>query len=297
MKDLPNTPAINAAGVQARIEFLAQRTLAGETRKRALLLALSMIDLTTLEGCDSEGKVRQLCEKAKNLHNGYPGIPTVAAVCVYPPLVKTAKAALTGTSIKVAAVASSFPSGMSELSVRVEDTKSAVAAGADEIDMVISRGRFLAGDETYLLEEVKAIKAACGNAHLKVILETGELNSLTLVRRASDLAIAGGADFIKTSTGKIKPAATPPVTLVMLEAIRDHYYRTGQRIGMKPAGGIATADEALSYLVMVAETLGDEWLTPDLFRFGASRLANAIVKAFLESEEGRPVSPNELSSD
>jgi deoxyribose-phosphate aldolase len=256
-----------------------------------------MIDLTTLEGKDSEGKVKQLCYKAMHPHDAMPGIPTVAAVCVYPTMVRTARKALKGSNIKVAAVATAFPSGLAPLKVKLDDTRFAVEEGADEIDMVISRGKFLQGDFNFVFDEISAVKEACGKAHLKVILETGELSTLDNVRKASDIAILAGADFIKTSTGKIQPAATMPVTLVMLEAIRDYYYETGKMIGMKPAGGIATSKLALHYLVMVRETLGEAWMNPDWFRFGASKLANDILMQLAKDQTGVYQSLNYFSND
>ncbi|NOZ03031.1 MAG: deoxyribose-phosphate aldolase [FCB group bacterium] len=249
-------------------------------------MTLSMLDLTTLEGKDSPGKVKQLCYKAAHLHDVYPGLPMVAAVCVYPSLVSVARKALAGTDIKVASVATAFPSGMTALKLKLEEVKQVVEDGADEVDMVLSRGRFLRGDYAYVFDEIAAVKTACGPAHLKVILETGELVTLDNVRRASDLAMAAGADFIKTSTGKVSPAATPPVVLVMLEAIRDYYFRTGRKVGMKPAGGIKTAKQAIQYLVMVRETLGQAWLTPDRFRFGASSLANDVLMQIVKQTTG-----------
>ena len=256
-----------------------------------------MIDLTTLEGADSTGKVRQLCAKARRLHQSMPDLPPVAAVCVYSAMVAEAKRGVEGTGIKVAAVATGFPAGQVPLEAKLLDTRFAVEEGADEIDMVISRGRFLAGDESYVFDEIARVKEACGTAHLKVILETGELGPLDRVRRASDLAMAAGADFIKTSTGKVQPAATMEVSLVMLEAIRDFYYATGKRIGMKPAGGISKAKLALQYLVMVRETLGQDWLTPDLFRFGASSLANDLLMQIEKQRTGRYSSPGYFSLD
>lgn len=260
-------------------------------------MALSMIDLTTLEGSDTPGKVGQMCDKAVRLHAQLPDIPHVAAVCVYPTLVKHAKTALQGTGIKVASVATGFPSGQYPLLTKLDDTRFAVAEGADEIDMVISRGHFLAGDYQHVFDEIAAIKAACGDAHLKVILETGELGTLDNVRRASDLAMHAGADFIKTSTGKIQPAATLPVTLVMLEAIRDFYQETGRKVGMKPAGGISTAKVAIQYLVVLRETLGADWLTPNLFRIGASRLVNDILMQLMKEKTGLYQSPEHFSKD
>src|SRR5256714_3606574 len=243
--DLSRSPTVDQVGVEERVERLTKRSIKKESKVLALKLALSMIDLTTLEGADSDGKVRQLCYKAKHLHDALPDIPHVAAVCVYPTLVRLAKKQLEGSGINVAAVATGFPSGQFPLPVKLEDTRYAVGEGADEIDMVISRGHFLAGDYNYVFDEIAQVKEACGAAHLKVILETGELSTLDNVRKASDLAMHAGANFIKTSTGKVVPAATQPVTLVMLEAIRDYYYETGKKIGMKPAGGISTAKLAV----------------------------------------------------
>ena len=284
--EIPPSPTIDEVGVNERVDRFKTRSIKKASKVQALKLALSMIDLTTLEGADSEGKVRQLCSKARHLHGGLPDVPNVAAICVYPNLVRLAKGELSGTNIRVAAVASGFPSGQYPLSVRLDDTRNAVNEGADEIDMVISRGHFLAGDSAFVFDEIAAIKEACGQAHLKVILETGELQTLDNVRRASDIAMAAGADFIKTSTGKVQPAATQPVTLVMLEAIRDYYYATGKKIGMKPAGGIATAKIALQYLVMLKETLGQDWMTPTLYRFGASKLANDILLQLAKEQQG-----------
>lgn len=249
-------------------------------------MVLNMIDLTTLEGMDTEGKVRQLCYKARHLHDAVEGLPTVAAVCVYPNFVKLARSEVGGSGIKVASVATAFPSGNSSLEIKLDDVRMAVEGGADEIDMVISRGRFHRGDYQYVFDEVAAVKEACAGSRLKVILETGELGTFDKVRHASDIAIAAGADFIKTSTGKIKPAATLPVTLVMLEAIRDHYFATGEMVGMKPAGGISKSKLALHYLIMVKETLGPEWLTNEWFRFGASSLANDVLMQIVKQQTG-----------
>jgi len=291
------SPPIDQISVEERCARFQSRSIKGETKVAGLKLALSMIDLTTLEGKDSEGKVKQLCYKAMHPHDAMPGIPTVAAVCVYPTMVRTARKALKGSNIKVAAVATAFPSGLAPLKVKLDDTKFAVEEGADEIDMVISRGKFLQGDFNFVFDEIAAVKEACGKAHLKVILETGELSTLDNVRKASDIAIFAGADFIKTSTGKIQPAATMPVTLVMLEAIRDYYYETGKMIGMKPAGGIATSKLALHYLVMVRETLGEAWMNPDWFRFGASKLANDILMQLAKDQTGVYQSLNYFSND
>ncbi|MGD0138530.1 MAG: deoxyribose-phosphate aldolase [Tepidisphaeraceae bacterium] len=297
LPDLTRSPTIDQIGVEERVERLQKRSIKKSAKVHALKLALSMIDLTTLEGADSPGKVRQLCSKAKHLHDALPDLPHVAAVCVYPTLVRIAKEALIGTHVKVAAVATGFPSGQYPRETKIADTRFAVAEGADEIDMVISRGHFLAGDYAFVFDEIAAIKEASGAAHLKVILETGELGTLDSVRRASDLAMHAGADFIKTSTGKVTPAATQPVTLVMLEAIRDFYYATGKKIGMKPAGGISTAKTALQYLVMLRETLGQDWLTPDLYRIGASRLANDILMQLAKEKSGVYQSLDYFSKD
>lgn len=297
LPDLSRSPTIDQVGVEERVDRLTKRSIKKSSKVHALRLALSMIDLTTLEGADTPGKVRQMCYKAAHLHDALPGLPHVAAVCVYPTLVKAAVEALAGTGIHVASVATGFPSGQYAIEDRVRDTRFAVEQGADEIDMVISRGRFLAGDYAYVFDEIAAVKEACGAAHLKVILETGELGTLDNVRRASDLAMHAGADFIKTSTGKVQPAATLPVTLVMLEAIRDFYYATGRKIGMKPAGGISTAKTAIQYLVVLRETLGEDWLTPDLFRIGASRLANDILMQLAKEQTGSYQSLDYFSKD
>ncbi|MEK7692221.1 MAG: deoxyribose-phosphate aldolase [Bdellovibrionota bacterium] len=277
---------VDAVNVEERVARLNTRSIKKKSKVSAYLLAMRMMDLTTLDARDTPGKVRQLCAKALRPHVEDPSIPSVAAVCVYPNMISVAKKALAGSSVKIASVATAFPSGMASLKVRLDDTRYAVAEGADEIDMVISRGPFLKGDYRRVSDEISQVKEACGAAHLKVILETGELSTLDNVRKASDLAIGAGADFIKTSTGKIQPAATLPVTLVMLEAIRDHYYATGQKIGMKPAGGIATAKLAVQYLVMLYETLGEDWMTPDLFRFGASALANDLLRQLQKEKTG-----------
>lgn len=281
-----------------RAASFTRRSIKNKAKAAGLRLALSMLDLTTLEGKDSPEKVRSLCQKAVAPDITDPTLPTVAAVCVYPAMVPTAAAALAGTGVHIASVATGFPSGQYPLDVRLDDTRRAIECGADEIDMVISRGTFLAGGYDEMQSEIAAVKRVCETtvvggggadagveanprrAHLKVILETGELETYDLVRLASDLSIQAGLtdrDFIKTSTGKVQPAATMGVTLVMLEAVRDHYLRTGVRIGVKPAGGIRTAKQSLHYLVMVKETVGDDWLTPDYFRFGASTLTNDIL--------------------
>jgi len=285
--DLSRVPPVDQVGIDERAAALAKRSIKTTAKRAGIRLAMSMLDLTTLEGKDSEGKVRQLCQKAMRPMPGDPTVPHVAAVCVYPNLVSIAKDALSGSGVKVASVATGFPAGQVPLPVKIEDTRLAVAMGADEIDMVIDRGAFLAGDYDRVFEEIIAVKDACGPAHLKVILETGELETYDNVRRASRLAMGAGADFIKTSTGKIQPASTPGVVLVMLEAIRDHYKETGRRVGMKPAGGIKTSKEALHLLVLVKETLGDAWLTPDLFRIGASTVANDLLMQLVKETTGR----------
>jgi deoxyribose-phosphate aldolase len=297
LPDLSRVPVVDEVGVNERVARFTSRSIKKDSKVEALKLILSMIDLTTLEGMDTPGKVRQLCQKAIHLHDALPGLPHVAAVCVYPTMVGVAKAALKGTGINVASVATAFPSGQSNLEVKLEDTRLAVKAGADEIDMVISRGAFLAGDYRYVFDEIRAVKEACGDAHLKVILETGELGTLDRVRRASVLAMHAGADFIKTSTGKIQPAATMQVTLVMLQAIRDFYYETGRMVGMKPAGGISSAKLAVHYLVMLHETLGNAWMTPEWFRFGASSLANDVLMQLVKQSTGIYQSADYFSKD
>lgn len=297
LPDFRKSPVIDQVGVEERVARFNTRSIKKASKVQGLKLALSMIDLTTLEGKDTEGKVTQMCYKAAHLHDSLPGLPTVAAVCVYPTFVKVAKKALGGTGIKVASVATAFPSGQSTRDVKITDTKYAVDNGADEVDMVISRGEFLKGNYNYVFDEIAAVKEACGPARLKVILETGELSTLDNVRKASDIAMYAGADFIKTSTGKISPAATMPVTLVMLEAIREYYYKTGIMIGMKPAGGISTAKHALQYLVMVRETLGNAWLDNNWFRFGASSLANDVLMQLAKETTGVYQSPEYFSRD
>ncbi|MGC4041123.1 MAG: deoxyribose-phosphate aldolase [Flavobacterium sp.] len=285
--DFLNSPRIDQVGIEDRIARITSRSIKKESKMQGLLMALNMIDLTTLEGADTEEKVKQLCFKAHHLHDDIPGLPTTAAVCVYPNFVKLAVNELKGTGVKVAAVATAFPSGQSSPEIKLLDTKMAVDNGADEVDMVISRGKFHSGDYNFVFDEIAMIKEACGkNVRLKVILETGEIGTLDKVRQASDIAMYAGADFIKTSTGKIKPAATLPVTLVMLEAIRDYYYKTGIMIGMKPAGGISTSKLALQYLLMVKETLGGKWLNNEYFRFGASSLANDVLLQIAKQQSG-----------
>jgi deoxyribose-phosphate aldolase len=284
--DFRNTPKIDQTGTEERVSRFTKRSLKQDTKLDLLKLTLNMIDLTTLEGQDTEGKVKQLCYKAVHLHDAYPGLPTVAAICVYPSMVSTAKKALGESGVKVASVSTAFPSGQAPRKVKIEDTRFAINQGADEIDMVISRGKFLEGEYQFVYDEIAAIKEVCGNTTLKVILETGELGSLDAVRRASDIAMYAGADFIKTSTGKIGVAATMPVTLTMLEAIRDFYYTTGKKVAMKPAGGISTAKSALQYLTMLNETLGQDWMNNQMFRFGASSLANDVLMQWMKQKTG-----------
>lgn len=300
MNTLPDfriSPRIDQVGVEERAKKFTTRSIKKETKIEGLKMVLNMIDLTTLEGKDSEGKVKQMCNKARHLHDAYPGLPTVAAVCVYPSMVKIARQALGDANVKVASVSTAFPSGQAPLQVKIDDTKFAVDNGADEIDMVISRGRFLQGDYDFVFDEIASIKEACGHARLKVILETGELVTFDKVRRASDIAMYAGADFIKTSTGKVQPAATMPVTLVMLEAIKDFYYKTGKMIGMKPAGGISKSKLALHYLVMLHETLGADWMTNQWFRFGASSLANDVLMQLVKERTGVYQSADYFSVD
>ena len=295
--DLSRVPRVDAVGIEERAASLGKRSIKKAAKVAGIKLAISMLDLTTLEGKDSEGKVRQLCQKARHPQPGDPSVPHVAAVCVYPNLVAVAKDALGESGVKVASVASGFPAGLVPLSAKLDDTRTAVEAGADEIDMVIDRGAFLSGDYDKVASEIVAIKDACGPAHLKVILETGELETFDNVRKASQLAMSYGADFIKTSTGKISPASTPGVVLVMLEAIRDFYFETGRRIGMKPAGGIKTSKQALHLLVLVKETLGDAWLTPDLFRLGASTVTNDLLMQLVKESSGRYQSEDYFTKD
>ena len=294
---IPPSPTVDKVGVEERVARFQTRSIKNQTKEQGLKMVLNMIDLTTLEGKDTPGKVKQMCYKAQHLHDEYPGLPTVAAVCVYPSMVAIAKKEVQNSGVKVASVSTAFPSGQAPLSVKIADTKFAVESGADEIDMVISRGKFLAGEHNFVFDEIAAIKEACGAARLKVILETGELVTLDNVRRASDIAIYAGADFIKTSTGKIQPAATMQVTYTMLMAIRDYYDETGIMIGMKPAGGISTSKLALHNLVMVKEILGDAWLTNEWFRFGASSLANDVLMQILKTKTGVYQSSDYFSID
>ncbi len=296
MHIIPASPTVDKVYVEERAAALGKRSIKKAAKVAGLKLTVSMIDLTTLEGKDTPGKVAQMCQKARWPHERE-DVPSCAAVCVYPNLVPEAKRALAGSTVKVASVATAFPSGLSPLDIKLDDVRRAVEFGADEIDMVIDRGAMLARDYQKVWDEIAATKEACGPAHLKVILETGELGTYDVVRKASHIAMHAGADFIKTSTGKIQPAATPPVTLVMLEAIRDFFYETGKRIGMKPAGGIRTAKQALHYLVMVKETLGDAWLTPDMFRFGASVLLNDVLMQLEKERTGNYQGGDYFSKD
>jgi deoxyribose-phosphate aldolase len=277
---------VDAVAAEERAASLAKRSLKKESKVWGLRLAISMMDLTTLEGKDTRGKVHALCQKAMRPDPSDPTIPHVGAVCVYPTMVPFVRQALKGSGVHIAAVATGFPSGQTFTNIKVQETRETVAAGADEIDMVIDRGAFLSGDYQKVFDEIAEVKEACGPAHLKVILETGELANYDQVRLASAIAMYAGADFIKTSTGKVAVNATLPVTLVMLEAIRDFQHATGKKIGMKPAGGIATAKLALSYLVMLYETLGSDWMNPDLFRFGASSLLNDVLMQLRKERTG-----------
>jgi deoxyribose-phosphate aldolase len=288
---------VDQVGVEERVDSLGKRSIKRDSKLWALDLAIRMMDLTTLEGKDTPGKIRAMCAKAMRPQPGDSTIPSVAAVCVYPALVAEAKDALRGSTVKVASVATGFPSGQTFRDIKIAETRAAAEAGADEIDMVIDRGAFLSGDYYAAFEEIVAVKEAAGDAHLKVILETGELETYDNVRRASVLAMAAGADFIKTSTGKVTPAATLPVTLVMLEAIRDFERQTGRPVGMKPAGGIRTAKEAIQYLVVLYETLGPRWMTPDRFRFGASSLLNDVLMQIAKERSGRYASPDDFTLD
>ncbi len=288
---------VDQVGADERAARLSARSIKTTAKQWAIDLAIRMIDLTTLEGEDTPGKIRALCAKARRPDPSDPTAPPVAAVCIYPDLLPVAKHALTGSSVKLVSVATGFPSGRASLAVKLQDTKDAVAAGADEVDMVIDRGAFLAGGYMEVFDEIVAVKDACGPAHLKVILETGELATYDNVRRASWLAMLAGADFIKTSTGKIQPAATLPVTLVMLEAVRDFRDLTGRQVGVKPAGGIRTSKDAIRYLVLVNETVGDDWLSPDWFRIGASSLLNDLLMQRQRMISGRYAGPDYFTLD
>ncbi len=295
--DLSRVPRVDQVGVEERAASLGKRSIKKSAKQAGIRLAISMLDLTTLEGKDSAGKVHQLCQKAIHPLPGDATVPHVAAICVYPNLVPVAKAALSGSGVRVASVSTGFPAGLVPLPVKLEETRRAVAMGADEIDMVIDRGAFLSGEYASVFEEIAAVKDACGPARLKVILETGELETYDNIRKASHIAMAAGADFIKTSTGKVAPAATPGVVLVMLEAIRDHYFESGRRIGMKAAGGIRTSKQALALLVLVKETLGDAWLTPELFRIGASTVTNDLLMQLAKESSGRYQSQDYFTKD
>jgi deoxyribose-phosphate aldolase len=297
--DFRQSPVVDQVGIEERAARFNTRSIKKGSKVQALKLALNMIDLTTLEGKDTEGKVTQMCYKAMHPHLALPDLPSTAAVCVYPTMVKVAKEALKGSKVKVASVSTAFPSGNSTMQIKLLDTKLALDNGADEIDMVISRGEFLKGNYNFVFDEIAAIKDLTYkyNARLKVIFETGEISTLDNVRRASDIAIYAGADFIKTSTGKIGVAATMPVTLVMLDAIKDYYFKTGIQVGMKPAGGISTAKGALQYLVMLHETLGNAWLDNKWFRFGASSLANDLILQLEKEAKGVYYSKDYISVD
>lgn len=293
---LHGLPGVDHVGAQARAAMLASRSIKSDSKAAAIDLAIRMVDLTTLEGADTPGKVNALCAKALQPDPGDPSVPHVAAVCVYGDMAGIARAAV-GDRLHVAAVATAFPSGRAARSIKLADVHDAIARGADEIDMVIDRGAFLTGRYAGIFDEIQAVKEACGASHLKVIIETGELVTYDNVRRASWLAMLAGADFIKTSTGKISPAATPPVTLVMLEAVRDWYRETGLLVGVKPAGGIRTAKDAIRYLVLVQETTGPAWLTPDLFRFGASGLLNDLLLQRQRMASGHYSGPDYVTID
>jgi deoxyribose-phosphate aldolase len=290
-------PPVDQVLVEERVQSLAKRSLKRGAKVAGLKLAVRMMDLTTLEGKDTPGKVRALCAKALSPFAPDSTIGPCAAICVYPNLVPVAKRALAGSKVMVASVATAFPSGQTPLSVKLDEVRRTVELGADEVDMVIDRGAMLSGDYAKVFDEIAQTKEACGGVRLKVILETGELGTYEMVRRASEIGIAAGGDFIKTSTGKITPAATPAVALVMLQAIVDHYYASGLRVGMKPAGGVRTAKQALHYLVLVKETLGDAWLTPDLFRFGASALLNDILMQLEKERTGAYAASDDFSKD
>jgi deoxyribose-phosphate aldolase len=290
-------PHAGRVGIEERAAVLGKRSIKTTAKQQGIRLAVSMLDLTTLEGADTPGKVRNLCAKAVCPAPTMPEVPSCAAVCVYPSLVGVAREALAGTGVKAASVATAFPSGQASLEVKLRDTEAALAAGAEEVDMVISREAFLAGEDTRVMEEVVRVKEACGDTDLKVILETAELGSYDHVRHAAMLAMEAGADFIKTSTGKAASGATPGVTLVMLEAIRDYVDRTGRPVGMKAAGGVSNSKAALQRLVLVKETLGDEWLTPKRFRIGASSLLNDLLMQYQKTQTGRYARPEDFSKE
>jgi deoxyribose-phosphate aldolase len=288
-------PAVDRVGVDRRAAALASRSIKAEAQAQAIRMAIGMIDLTTLEGQDTPGKVRQLAAKAVCPAPAHPEVPSCAALCVYPARVPEARDALAGTGVKVASVSTGFPAGQTSLELRLEETRDAVAAGAEEIDMVISREAYLTGDDARVVDEVEQVKAACGDAHLKVIVEAAELGGYEHLRHATDLAIHGGADVVKTSTGKVGAGATPGVTLVMLEAVRDHAWRTGRIVGVKAAGGVRTSKQAITLLVIVKETLGEDWLTPDRFRIGASSVLNDLLMQYEHGMTGRYARPDDFS--
>ncbi len=294
---LHGLPGVDQVGAEARAAALGTRSIKTTAKEQALDLAIRMVDLTTLEGQDTPGKVRALASKAMRPDPTDPTCPATAAVCVYPDLVGVAKDTLGGSGVNIAAVATAFPSGRAARDIKLADTQDAVEAGADEIDMVIDRGAFLSGRYLEVFEEIVAVKEACGDAHLKVIFETGELQTYDNVRRASWLAMMAGGHFIKTSTGKVQPAATLPVTMIMLEAVRDFRLATGQMVGVKPAGGIRTAKDAIKYLVMVNEVAGPDWLDPDWFRFGASTLLNDLLMQRTKMRTGRYSGPDYVTLD
>jgi deoxyribose-phosphate aldolase len=294
---LPRIGSVDGVALEERAATLEKRSIKRESKLQALDLAVRMMDLTTLEGQDTPGKIAALCSKALRPDPVDPTVPSVAAVCVYPNRISDAKQRVQGTGVRVASVATAFPSGQSPTKIKVAEVREAVELGADEVDMVIDRGAFLSGRYAKVYDEIVAVKDECGDAHLKVILETGELGTYDNVRRASLLAIAAGADFIKTSTGKISPAATLPVTLCMMEVVRDVYTETGRMVGIKPAGGIRVAKQAVQYLVVLYETLGSEWMTPDLFRFGVSSLLNDVLMQIRKEKTGRYQSPDYFTID
>jgi len=290
-------PPVDAVALETRAADLATRSIKRGAKARGLELVVSMIDLTTLEGMDSPGKVRHLCSKAVRPLPRRADVPSCAAVCVYPDLVPVAVAATAGSGVQVASVATGFPAGRTDRRTKLREVTLAVRAGASEVDMVIDRGAFLCGREDRVFDEVRAVKEACGEAHLKVILETGELQTYDNIRRACRVAMLGGADFVKTSTGKVAPASTRPVVLLMLEAVRDHYLETGRTVGVKAAGGIRSAKDALRYLVLVNETCGDRWMTPEWFRFGASSLLNDVLMQLEKLRTGSYQHPTDFSRD
>ncbi|GAA2524038.1 deoxyribose-phosphate aldolase [Pilimelia columellifera] len=294
---LHGLPGVDRVGLERRAAMLATRSIKASAKAYAIDLAIRMIDLTTLEGSDTPGRVRSLCAKARRPDPADPSCPAVAAVCVYPSMAPVAAGELHGSGVRLASVATAFPSGQAPLAVKLAEVRAAVAAGAEEIDMVISRGEFLAGRYGAVHEEIVAVKQACGDAHLKVILETGELGGYDNVRRASWLAMLAGADFVKTSTGKIPIAATPPVTLLMLEAVRDFLAGTGRQVGVKPAGGIRSSKDAIRYLVLVNETAGPGWLSPQWFRFGASSLLNDLLRQRTKLTTGAYAGPDDVTVD